>query len=401
MKRIKLVDLAMQNAEIQAEVELAFAGIHRTTSYVGGPEVESFEREFADYLGVRHVVGVSSGTDALRLALLAVGIGEGDEVITTPMSFIGTVEGIVQTGAAPSFVDVDPVSGNMCPAALRNYLESGPYRTRNGPKAVLPVHLYGAPAPMSELIAIAQDYRIQVIEDACQAHGAKVALADRWVHAGTVGEAGCFSFYPGKNLGAWGEAGAVATDNSDLAAQIISLRDHGRISHYAHERCGYNARLDTLQAAVLRAKLKCLDRWNDRRREIAQLYRELLSDLPIELPEEAGDADPCYHLYVIKSRIRDSLRSALLTNQIECGIHYPVPLHLQPALRSYGYRRGDFPLAECVADTVLSLPMHPHLTDVDVARVAEVIHAEFAKARGAVDGAHPDLGASESPSGNA
>jgi dTDP-4-amino-4,6-dideoxygalactose transaminase len=379
MKQIKFVDLAAQNQEIRAEVEAALAEIHRTTAYVGGPQVEAFEREFADYLGVRHVVGVSSGTDALRLALLARDIGPGDEVVTTPMTFIGTAEAIVQTGARPAFVDIDPVTRNLSAPALLRYLEAGRFQTPKGPKAILPVHLYGMPADMQALRAVADRYGLQIIEDACQAHGARVGLDTGWVRAGAAGEAGCFSFYAGKNLGAWGEAGAVATNDDDLAARVASLRDHGRISHYAHQECGYNARLDSIQAAVLRAKLKHLDRWNARRREIADAYRELLGDCEIALPMEPAYAESCYHLFVITSWQRDALRGALLKNRIECGIHYPVPLHLQPALRAYGYRQGDFPASETAADTVLSLPMNPHLTDLEVARVTEIIKCEIEK----------------------
>jgi dTDP-4-amino-4,6-dideoxygalactose transaminase len=230
---------------------------------------------------------------------------------------------------------------------------------------------------MQGLRAVADRYGLEVIEDACQAHGARVALDTGWVRAGAAGAAGCFSFYAGKNLGAWGEAGAIATDDDDLAARVTLLRDHGRISHYAHQECGYNARLDSIQAAVLRAKLKQLDRWNARRREIAEAYRELLADYELELPGEPAYAESNYHLFVIKSSRRDALRGALLKNHIECGIHYPVPLHVQPALRTYGYRQGNFPASEKAADTVLSIPMQPHLTKFEVTRVAEIIQREI------------------------
>lgn len=374
MKRIRFVDLAAQNQDIRADVERAFDEVHRDTAYVGGPQVAAFEREFADYVGVQHVVGVGTGTDALRLALIGIGVGAGDEVITSPMTFIGTAEAIVQAGARPAFVDIDPVTCNMSAEGLRRYLQRGDFVTRNGPKAIIPVHLYGMPAPMNELIEVADQYGLKIIEDACQAHGARVTVRGRPMYAGAIGAAGCFSFYPGKNLGAWGEAGAVATNDLDLAARVRILRDHGRISHYAHQECGYNARLDTLQAAVLSAKLVWLDRWNACRRELARTYRELLADSGITLPAESGDTESCYHLYVIRSDRRDALRNALLSNAIECGIHYPVPLHLQPAFRDYGYRRGDFPYSEEVADTALSLPMHPYLTKLDLVCVVEALH---------------------------
>ena len=375
MQQVKFVDLAAQNAEIHDEVERNFARIHAETAYIGGPAVKQFEEEFAAFLGVRHVIGVNSGTDALRLALLALGIGPGDEVITTPMTFIATVEAIVQVGARPVFVDVEPQTCNLSVAAARDYLQAGHFTTVNGPKAIMPVHLYGMPAAMGPMGALARQFGLHVVEDACQAHGARVVLDRRWRRAGTIGAAGCFSFYPGKNLGAWGEAGAVATNDDELAEQIALLRDHGRISHYAHQVYGYNARLDALQAAVLSAKLKRLEQWNARRREIADSYRELLpgAPLPLWLPTEPAEVESVYHLFVVRSPRRDALRSALLANEIECGIHYPVPLHLQPACRALGYRAGDFPESERVADAVLSLPMHPHLKEGELERVANVV----------------------------
>jgi dTDP-4-amino-4,6-dideoxygalactose transaminase len=371
--KIKFNDLAAQNRDIHDDVERAFEQIHRNTAYVGGAQVEAFERDFAEYLGVRRLVGVSSGTDALRLALLALGIGPGDEVITVPMTFIATAEAIVQTGARPVFVDVDPATCNMSVPALRRYLEAGRFTAAGGPKAIVPVHLYGLPAPIAQLSAVANEYGLAIVEDACQAHGARVAVGGRWVRAGSVGDAGCFSFYPGKNLGAWGDGGAVATNDSKIAERIASLRDHGRLSHYAHSEFGYNARLDALQAAVLQAKLKRLDAWNARRRKIAQAYIELLADCGLELPVEPAYAESCYHLFVVRGEKRDALRSALLASQIECGIHYPVPLHVQPSCRNYGYQPGDFPNSERAADAVLSLPMHPYLTDPELERVADVI----------------------------
>jgi dTDP-4-amino-4,6-dideoxygalactose transaminase len=373
MRPIKLVDLAAQNTEIWTEVERELDEIHRDTAYIGGPQVAAFEEEFAEYLGVRCVAGVGSGTDALRLALLALGVGPGDEVITVPMTFIATAAAIAHTGARPVFVDVDPMTCNMSPTALELYLKSGRWSAPNGPKAIMPVHLYGTPAPMTQLHEIAARYGLKIVEDACQAHGARVRAGTESVRAGTVGNAGCFSFYPGKNLGAWGEAGAVATNDEELAERIKLLRDHGRISHYAHQECGYNARLDALQAAVLRAKLRRLDEWNMCRREAAYTYRKLLSRTPVLLPRRPDDAEPCYHLFVIRSERRDAIRNALLMNKIECGIHYPVPLHLQPAFRKLGHRPNDFPASEQIADTVLSLPMHPHLTKLEVARVAAAV----------------------------
>ncbi len=371
--QIKLVDVAAQNEEVRERVERELAGVHRDATYVGGVQVAAFEEEFAAFLSVRRVVGVGSGTDALRLALLALGVGPGDEVITAPMTFIATAAAILQAGARPVFVDVDPVTCTMNVEAVRRYLAAGRWSTPNGPKAILPVHLYGTPAAMAQLRQVADQYGLKIVEDACQAHGARLRTDRGWVRAGALGDAGCFSFYPGKNLGAWGEAGAVATDNDEVAEHVAILRDHGRISHYAHQEWGYNARLDAIQAVVLRAKLRHLGDWNERRRACADFYRELLSDCDVELPVETANVESCYHLFVIRSERRDVIRQALVMNQIECGIHYPVPLHLQPACRGLGYRPGDFAVSERIADTVLSLPMHPHLTDLDAARVAETV----------------------------
>jgi dTDP-4-amino-4,6-dideoxygalactose transaminase len=327
----------------------------------------------------------------LRLALMASGVGAGDEVITSPMTFIATVAAVIQTGARPVFVDVDSENGNMSASEVRRYLEQGRWSTRNGPRAILPVHLYGMPAQMLELRQIADRYGLKIIEDACQAHGAQIHTDSGPLMAGTIGLAGCFSFYPGKNLGAWGEAGAVATNDDDLAVRISMLRDHGRTSHYAHEEIGYNARLDAVQAVVLRAKLARLANWNERRRKIADTYRSLLNNCAIALPSEPAWAHSCYHQFVVRSNRRDIIRESLLMNQIECGIHYPLPIHLQPACQQLGYRVGDFPMSEQFADTVLSLPMHPHLTERDVTRVVDVVRAALEeKVEVMGDAAKPD-----------
>jgi dTDP-4-amino-4,6-dideoxygalactose transaminase len=370
---IRFLDLAKQNSEIASDLEGKFAQIHQSTSYIDGPQVAEFESEFAAYLGVRRVIGVGSGTDALRLALLATGIEAGDEVITVPSTFIATAAAVIQTGATPSFVDIDPATGTMDPRALSSYLDAGRFKSKNGPCAIVPVHLYGLPAAMNDICEIAKHYQLAVIEDACQAHGARILSGGEWKMAGAIGEAGCFSFYPGKNLGAWGEAGAVATNDDGIAERVRRLRNHGRMSHFAHQDCGYNARLDTIQAAVLSAKLKRLDTWNARRREIADSYRHLLSDCELLMPSHQNGFESSYHLFVIRSPKRDAIRQALLENQIECGIHYPVPLHLQPALRSLGHNAGDFPVSEHWSDSILSLPIHPHMQDSEVVQVVNVI----------------------------
>jgi dTDP-4-amino-4,6-dideoxygalactose transaminase len=383
--KIKMIDLAAQNSEIRREVEREMAQVHARTSYIGGPQVAEFENEFAASLGVKRVIGVGSGTDALRLALIALGIGPGDEVITAPMTFVATAEAIAQAGARPVFVDVDPRTRNMNPVALRRYLEAGKWRSANGPRAIVPVHLYGLPAAMAEIGAIAKNYDLPIVEDACQAHGARLRIGDKWEAVGAIGTAGCFSFYPGKNLGAWGEAGAIATNDEELAEKVGRLRDHGRTSHYGHIEIGYNARLDTIQAVVLRAKLKHLERWNARRREVAQSYRVLLGETACELPSEPDGYSACYHLFTIRIAHRDALRQQLVEQGIECGVHYPLPLHLQPALACLGYRRGDFPESEAIADSVLSLPMHQHLTNLDVLRVAEAVSEHLKQSAAAED----------------
>jgi dTDP-4-amino-4,6-dideoxygalactose transaminase len=370
---IRMVDLGAQNADIQDRVTAELAQLHRNTAYVGGPQASAFEADFAAFCGVKRAVGVASGTDALRLALLAAGVGPECEVITAPMTFIATAAAIVQTGARPVLVDIDPVRRTLDPAALREYLQAGKWATRKGPRAIVPVHLYGMPAAMDEILALARAWDLAVIEDACQAHGAHLDSGGRIRRAGSLGQAGCFSFYPGKNLGGWGEGGAITTADLEMAERVERLRDHGRLSHYAHAEYGYNARLDTLQAVVLHAKLTRLEEWNARRRRVAAWYRELLADSGLQLPAEVPGTQSCYHLFVIQSPRRDAIRQALLRAQIQCGVHYPLPLHLQPACRALNYQRGTFPHSEHLADTALSLPMHPHLTASDCELVAKTV----------------------------
>ncbi len=371
--RVKFVDLGAQTREISERVGAELEQIHAQTAYIGGEHVEGFEREFADFLGVKRVVGVANGTDALRMALMAVGVEPGDEVVTVPMTFIATAAAIVQAGGRPMFVDIDPETGNMSIPALRKFLQIRSRNGRNMVRAIVPVHLYGLPAPMNEIKEIAEEFDLKIVEDACQAHGARIKTSSGWKQAGTIGDVGCFSFYPGKNLGAWGDGGAIATNNEEVAHRISSLGNHGRLSHYAHEVCGFNSRLDSIQAAVLRAKLERLKGWNDRRRAIAATYRQLLATVDVRPIAEPEGMESCYHLFVIRSSKRDLIRTALMKNEIECGIHYPVPLHLQPALSHLGYRSGDFPASESLADSVLSLPMHPHLTIAEAAKTVATV----------------------------
>lgn len=379
--RIKFINLAAQNQEIAARIGRELEEIHARTAYVGGEQVEKFEQEFAQYLGAERAVGLANGTDALRFALLALDIGAGDEVITVPMTFIATAAAIVQTGARPLFVDIDPDTCNISLSALRKMLKQKSREERAKIKAVVPVHLYGLPTEMIELKEIADEFKLKIVEDACQAHGARILSPEGWVRAGTIGDVGCFSFYPGKNLGAWGDGGAIATNNEELAQRISLLSNHGRLSHYAHEICGYNSRLDAIQAAVLRAKLEKLDEWNARRRIIAAAYREMLASLDVRPIPEPANLESCYHLFVIRSARRDFIRTTLMENEIECGIHYPVPLHLQPALSYLGYRSGEFPASEALADTALSLPMHPNMTGVEVVRTVEIVAEALAPVR--------------------
>ncbi len=359
---IPLVDLKAQYMSIKGAIDDAIGGVIARADFIQGQEVALFERDFAAFSGAKYAIGVSSGTEALRLALIACGIGQGDEVITTPFTFIATVEAIAQTGATPVFVDIDPHTCNLNPRRIEKAISE---RTR----AILPIHLYGRPADMDPVLAVAKRYSLRVVEDAAQAHGATY----KGRVAGTMGDAGCFSFYPAKNLGAFGDAGMVVTDDPEIADNIRLLRDHGRNDKYNHLCLGFNGRLDTLQAAVLRVKLASLAEWNERRREIAATYRRLLADQEIELPPDEDGADPVYHLFVVRTPERDRLCETLAAAGISAGIHFPVPLHLQPACRHLGYGPGDFPESERAAGEVLSLPIYPELTEDQVRRVAEVV----------------------------
>jgi dTDP-4-amino-4,6-dideoxygalactose transaminase len=383
---VPFLDLASSHVEMEEELVEVFRSALKTAAFVGGPMVENFERAFADYCGTRFAVGVGSGTDALRLALMAAGIGPGQIVITVPNTFIATAEAITQSGAQVDFVDIDAQTLNMDPLRLEEYFEtqcrfeSASARlvhaeTGSVVTAVVPVHLYGQPADMDPILDLASRYNLIVIEDACQAHGAEYFSRNenRWLKAGSMGRAAAFSFYPGKNLGACGEAGAVTTNDEELASKVRMLRDHGQARKYYHEMEGYNGRLDAIQAGILLAKLKYLPDWNERRREKAGHYRELLASADHDLtpPCEPEWSRPIYHLYVVRAPERDQLRNCLSEAGIGTGIHYPIPLHLQNAYRSLGYQEGDFPVAEGATREVLSLPMYPELTLAQQRRVVE------------------------------
>jgi len=347
---IPFVDLKAQYATIRTEVGEAIARVLDSCEFTLGSEVAAFEREFAAYCRAEHGIGVNTGTSALHLALLAAGVGPGDEVVTTPFTFVATVSAICYTGAKPVFVDIDPrsftIDGNAIEAAISD-------RT----KAIIPVHLYGQPADMAPIMATARRHGLVVIEDACQAHGAEYAGR----RTGSLGDLACFSFYPGKNLGAYGEGGMVVTGNAEYARTIRMLRDWGAERKYHHVLKGYNYRLEGIQGAVLRVKLRHLDRWTQARRTAADWYRGLLDGSGVQLPDEMSYARHVYHVYAIRSPRRQAWQELLLAQGIQTGIHYPVPVHLQPAFADLGYRAGSFPHAEKAADEVLSLPMYPEL----------------------------------------
>ena len=366
--RIPFLDLKVQYKQIEQEVLPMVSEAMANGAFIGGPQVTGFEAEFAEFCESKFCVGVGSGTDALRFALMAVGVGPGDEVITVPNTFIATTEAISQVGATPVFVDIYPKTCNIDVFRIK---ESITEKT----KAIVPVHLYGQPADMDPMIEIARKHNIAIIEDACQAHGALYKNRK----AGSMGTAGCFSFYPGKNLGAFGEAGAVVTRDEKIAQKIRIIRDHGQQKKYLHEMEGYNGRLDAIQAGVLRIKLKRLSDWNQARRENAAYYNELLSNISgITIPVEADFAGSVYHLYVILVDQRDDLQKFLSDRGIATGLHYPLPLHLQKAYTHLGYKQGAFPATEMVAEHLLSLPMYPELTQEQIKYVAQSIK-EFNK----------------------
>jgi dTDP-4-amino-4,6-dideoxygalactose transaminase len=363
---IPLVDLKAQYRSIQSDIDAAIRRVVENTSFILGKEVQAFEQAFAQYCGADHCIGVSSGTAALHLALRAAGIGPGDEVITSPFTFVATAEAIWMAGARPVFVDIHPRYYCIHPDLIERAITP---RT----KAIMPVHLYGQPADMGPIMDIARRHQLLVIEDAAQAHGAEY----HGRRTGTLGDIAGFSFYPGKNLGAYGDAGAVVTNNAELAERVRMLRDHGRRSKYEHEILGYGERLDALQAAILAAKLPHLEAWTERRRALAHRYHQLLAGVPVELPEEMPGTRMVYHIYAIRTSHRDALLQHLNAQGIGAGIHYPIPLHLQPSLRYLGYQPGDFPEAERASQEVLSLPLYPEMTDEQQDMIVEAIRQFF------------------------
>ncbi len=390
ISNIPFLDLVSPHRELQEELISVFRTALETAGFIGGSAVESFEKEFACFCEVPNCIGVSNGTDAVRFALLAAGIGRGDIVITVPNTFIATTEAITQAGAIPKFVYIDERTYNMDPVKLQEYLESqcrtngttGALEDRvtmQRVAAVLPVHLYGQMADMDPIMEQAERYRLHVIEDACQAHGAEYysERAQRWHKAGSMGIAAAFSFYPGKNLGACGEAGAVTTAEAEIAQKVKMLRDHGQAKKYYHDIEGYNGRLDAIQAGFLAVKLKYLSEWNAKRRDAAARYNELFarSGVDVITPFEPAWSKAVYHLYVVRCDERDALRDALAKDGIWTGIHYPIPLHLQKAYASLGYHEGDFPVAERTAKQLVSLPMSTNLSLQQQIVVAGVMRA--------------------------
>jgi len=384
---IPFLDLVTPHVELEQELTKVFQQTLRTAGFIGGPMVENFETAFAEFCSASHSVAVSSGTDALRFAIMAAGIQPGDVIVTVAHTFIATSEAISQAGAHPEFVDVDERTYNMSPDCLREYLENkctkdttGKLISRRSGRrvgGVIPVHLYGQMADMDAILGLAEQYGLVVIEDACQAHGAEYfsKKSGQWMKAGSMGRAAAFSFYPGKNLGACGEAGAVTTNDAKLAAKVKVLRDHGQAKKYYHDMEGYNGRLDAMQAGFLHVKLAHLANWNAARRERAAEYDKLLASAEggVVRPFEPSWSRAVFHLYVIRTQDRDGMMQQLKEASIATGIHYPIPLHMQKAYDYLNYLQGDFPVSEKVAAEIVSLPMYPGLKPEQQARVAREV----------------------------
>jgi dTDP-4-amino-4,6-dideoxygalactose transaminase len=361
---VPFIDFSEQNKAIRSEVDAGFARVIEKASFIMGPDVKKFEDEFAAYCGVKYAVGVNSGTDALYLALAAMGVGAGDEVILPTYTFIATALCASYTGAQVKFVDIDEVSYNMDAAKLEKVITK---KT----KVIIPVHLYGQMANMDEILAIARKHNVAVLEDSCQAHGTRY----KGNRSGSMGNAGCFSFYPTKGLGAWGDGGIVVTNDEKLSYMVQMLRDYGRTDRYAHKFKGHNSRLDTMQAVVLSAKLKYLDKWNDMRKTAAGLYAKHLAGTGVVVPQCCADREHVYQTYAVRVKNRARVMDVLKEKGVTSLIHYPIPIHMQEAYADAGFKAGDFPISEKIVDEILSLPMFPHMTEAQVIEVTSALKA--------------------------
>lgn len=398
--KVPFLDLVKPHKELEAELLEVVKQAFNTAGFIGGPMVENFEGDFAKFCDAKYCVGVNSGTDALRFAFVAAGLGEGDIVVTVPHTFIATTEAISQSGAQIVFVDINEQTYTLDPVKLKHYFESEcewegvggrliDRKSKRRVAAIVPVHLYGQTADMDPILELAERYKLIVVEDACQAHGAEYfsKKENKWKKAGSMGLAAAFSFYPGKNLGACGEAGAITTNDEKLAQKMRMIRDHGQAKKYYHDMEGYNGRLDSIQAGWLTVKLRHLADWNESRRTLAHNYHKLLSELKgaVALPVEASFTKGVYHLYVIRVQDREALQAHLTELGISTGIHYPIPLHQQKAYEQLGYKSGDFPVTEKVANEIVSLPMFPQMTGEQqrlvTESVASYVNSKLATAR--------------------
>ena len=366
--KVPYLDLPAQIRPLRKEIDAAIARNIDACSFCLGPDVVQFEKDFAKYCGAEHCIAFNSGTSALHVALLLLGIKQGDEIISTPHTFVATSWAISYVNATPVYVDIDDATFNLDPALIEKAITP---RT----KAIVPVHLYGHPFDVDGILAVAKKHNLPVVEDACQAHGAKF----KGKTIGTFGAMSCYSFYPGKNLGAAGEGGALVTNNAEFAKRARSLREHGSTVRYYHDEVGFNYRMEGIQGAVLGVKLPHLPAWTAARQRVAKRYGELLKDTPLKLPTQADWAESVWHLYVVRHPKRDDLKKHLEANGVGCALHYPLPLHLQKCYASLGYKEGSFPVSEQAARECLSLPIFPELTDAQIQRVADVIKDFFKK----------------------
>ncbi len=365
---VPYLDLKAQIKPLRAEIDAAISKVIDNTSFCLGPDVVQFEKDFAKYCGAEHCVAFNSGTSAEHVGLMLLGVGQGDEVITTPYTFVATSWAISYVGAKPVYVDVDDATMNLNPSLIEKAITK---KT----KAVLPVHLYGQPFDVDGIREVCKKHNLPLMEDACQAHGAKY----KGKTVGGLGEVSCFSFYPGKNLGAFGEGGALVTNNAEFAKRARSLREHGSTVRYYHDEVGFNYRMEGIQGAVLGIKLKHLAKWTSERQRVAKRYAELLADTPLQLPTQPSYAESVWHLYVVRHPQREELKKYLEANGVGCALHYPLPLHLQKCYAELGYKPGDFPNSEKAASQCLSLPIYPELTEEQILRVVEVVKSFFKK----------------------